>query len=152
MATTGEGEEYELIGVVNGLWHYDPVTNLKRLKQLLPEADEVDLESQARRHQVRVGFERSFWKGRFVDVATLPENWTYTLSPIADEATEVQPGDLVVVAVQKGRLVDRVLSVHRRCSEPQPEGEAEELGIGCFEIYEFDSRGYGGKKYFFTAF
>ena len=153
--TEARGQEQELIGVVNGLWLYDVEQNESRLRKFLPNATDAEIHDMSERYQVRVGFDKKFlfgFGGSFVDVALLPEGWSHTTKTDAKSAVEVQPGDIVIVLGQKGRLVDKVIALHRRCNEAPTEEERPELSIGCFEVTEFKDSGYGGKSYFFSVF
>ncbi len=152
LKTEGKGEERELIGVVNGLWRYDIEQNEKRLRKLLPSATDSEIQDKTKRYQVRVGIDKSFFMGRVVEVALLPEGWSHTTKTDAKTAVEIQPGDVVVLLAQKGRLVDKVIAIHRRCNDAPTEEERPEHSIGCFEVTEFKDSGYGGKSYFFSAF
>ncbi len=147
------GEEQEIIGVVNGLWKYDVAENRRRLDKWLPKEGEEHLRQLGNRYQVRLGVKRSIVGGSAAaEVAILPEGWTFTTKANATIPTVVQPGDLVVIMSKKGRAVDKVIKLYRRCDESQKEKEKPELSIGCFEVKKFRHNGYGGKWYFWTAF
>ena len=153
LKSEGKGEEYELIGVVNGIWRYDEEQNHDRLRRFLPSEDATEIAELADRYQVRVGFKRGILGGgSAVDVALLPEGWTHTTTNNAKSETEVQPGDVVLALVQRGRLVDKVIAIHRRCDDAPTKEELKEHSIGCFEITDFGERGYGGKRYYFSVF
>ena len=148
----GKGPEREMTGVVNGIYRYNQSENRDRLEKLLDIEDQQELDSLSSLYQVRVGFDRGILFGKSVDVALLPKGWIHTTKPNADNQQTIQPGDVVLVSTQRGRLVDYVVSIKRRCDSPRPEGEKRELAIGCFEIQKFGKSGYGGKKYYFSAF
>ncbi|MEM1155488.1 MAG: hypothetical protein AAGI44_15235 [Pseudomonadota bacterium] len=147
------GEEYEIIGVVNGVWKYDIIENRERLEEFLTDRQKQDIEKLAQRYQVRVGVERSyFYGGSFVEIALLPEGWSYTTSAEPSAGNIVNPGDVVKVRAQKGRAVDYVIGIYRKCDDAAKPEELSEHGIGCFEVKTFSEDGYGGEKYYWSAF
>ncbi len=151
-AGEGEGPELEIIGVVNGLWEYDVEQNKERLRKHLPSATENQVVEWSTRYQVRVGVSRSFLGGKAAEVALLPVGWAHTSSNDATSASVIQPGDVVVLTARKGRRVDFVKAIHRRCDDLPTTSERPEHDIGCFDVEEFGRSGYGGKKFVIDAF
>lgn len=151
--TEGHGKEYELVGVVSGLWQYDQSENYARLRKYLPSLRDSELRNLAKLYQVRIGFKRRLiYGGKAAEVALLPEGWRHEGTPGTGDPAVVHPGDLVVALVQDGRLVDRVVSIYRRCDEESAVQDRPELDMGCFRVTEFGESGYGGKYYFWSAF
>ena len=146
------GEEYELTGVVNGVWKYDVEQNKSRLEELLPEGTDIDIDRASTLHQVRVGIKRSAFGSIATEVVILPEGWTYTTGGSTEGENVVNIGDVVTLRAQENRLVDYFIRIARKCDAPPGEDEKPEWNIGCQSVSEFHDNGYGGNKYFWTGF
>ena len=139
-------------GVVNGFWEYDPAKNEARLKGAIAKAGDELAKELADRHLVRVGINRSFFVGRFLDVVALPEAWTYSLEKVVDDGRTINVGDVVDVRGHIGTNVESVITIVRKCSATPMPGENKDWGIGCKRIETFDASGYGGDKYYLSVF
>ena len=147
-----EGEEYETVGVVNGLWEYDVDENRSRIEELLPEGTIIDIGELANLYQVRVGIERGMFNASATEVVILPEGWIYTTESDVEGDKVINVGDVVSIRAQKNRMVDYFTKIVRKCNETPDEGERPEWNLGCQSIAEFDDDGYGGETYFWTGF
>ena len=146
------GEEYETIGVVNGLWQHDADQNRSRLEKLLPEGTSTDLDEESKLYQVRVGIRRSMFNALATEVVILPEGWSYTTTSDVEGDNVINIGDVVSIRAQKNRLVDYFIEIVRKCNEPPKEDERPEWNIGCQSISGFDEDGYAGNKHYWVGF
>jgi hypothetical protein len=147
-----EGEEYQAIGVVNGLWEYDLDENRSRLQELLPEDAVYDVDQAAELYQVRVGIKRSLFGASATEVVVLPEGWSYTTESDVEGDNVVNIGDVVAIRAQQNRMVDYFTEIVRKCNQSPGEDERPEWDIGCQSISEFDEEGYGGNTYLWIGF
>ena len=147
-----EGEEYETIGVVNGLWEYDVNENRSRIEELLPEGTITNMDQLANLYQVRVGVKRGMFSASASEVVILPDGWTYTTESDIEGDNVINVGDVVSIRAQKNRQVDYFTKIVRKCNETPDEGEKPEWDLGCQSVAEFDEDGFGGETYFWTGF
>ena len=143
--------EQEMVGVVNGLWLFDPEANRKRLASDKGIAPEI-LESLSENHQVRVGIKRSILVGSAAVVVVLPDGWRYSATEVVDDGVTVNVGDIVRIRGARGRQVDYLVRIERKCNKPATGPEPWGFDLGCQAVTDFDSNGYGGEKYFLTMF
>jgi hypothetical protein len=139
-------------GVVNGFWEYDPAKNKTRLKGAFAKAGDELAKELADRHLVRVGINRSYFVGRFLDVVALPEGWTYSLEKVVDDGRTINVGDVVDVRGHIGTNVEAVIAIVRKCSATPVPDENKDWSIGCKRIETFDASGYGGDKQYLSVF
>ncbi len=139
-------------GVVNGFWEYDPAKNEARLKGAFAKAGDELAKELANRHLVRVGINRSYFFGHSLEIVALPEGWTYSLEEVVDDGRTINVGDVVDVRGHIGTGVESVIALVRKCSATPMPGENKDWSIGCKSIETFDASGYGGDKYYMSAF
>ncbi len=139
-------------GVVNGLWQYDVSQNIHRLQGAYAGVSPVEVPALSARYQVRVGINRSAFVYEASEVAVLPEGWTYSLDTVTTDGRTINVGDVVELRGQVGTNLDHVVVLIRKCNSPPDPGERKDWNIGCKKIEHFDSRGYGGEKYYLTGF
>jgi hypothetical protein len=147
-----EGEEYEVKGVVNGLWEYDVDENRSRIEEFLPEDTVSDVDQAAELYQVRVGIKRGMFTASATEVVLLPEGWSYTTESDIKGDNVVNIGDVVAIRAQENRMVDYLTKIVRKCNETPSEDERPEWDIGCQSVSEFDDDGYGGNTYYWMGF
>ncbi len=147
-----EGEEYEAIGVVNGLWEYDVDENRSRIEEFLPEERISNVDQAAELYQVRVGIKRGMFGASATEVVLLPEGWSYTTDSSIEGGNVVNIGDVVAIRAQKNRMVDYFSEIVRKCNDSPSEDERPEWAIGCQSVSEFDEEGYGGNTYYWMGF
>jgi hypothetical protein len=139
-------------GVVNGLWRYDPLENVKRLTGHLSGASSDDAQRLANHYQVRVGIDRSWWWGTFSEVAVLPEGWTYSLDKVVDDGRTVNIGDVVEIRTDAGKTFETFVRIIRKCDQPPVSDENPDWSIGCKSVDAFRPDGYAGEVYYLTTF
>jgi hypothetical protein len=146
------GPEQELVGVVIGLWKLDTEKNRERLSRER-SLTTAEVEGLADRAQVRVGLRRSVIWGQFSEVVVLPENWRFSTAAIVDDGVTVNVGDVVMIRGAKGRRIDFLDSIVRKCNAPPLPNEKWGFDLGCRQVDKFSERtGYGGQNYIFTVF
>jgi hypothetical protein len=156
LSTTWSGETYKeetvTRGVVNGLWQHDYSQNLQRLQGAFARTSSGRASDLGMRYQVRVGINRSVFIAEVSEVAVLPDGWTYSLDTIIDDGRTINVGDVVDLRGELGTNLNHVVVLVRKCNTPPLPGERKDWDIGCKTVKGFDARGYGGEKYFVTAF
>jgi hypothetical protein len=104
------------------------------------------------RYLVRVGINRSYFIGRFLEFVALPEGWTYSTDEVVNDGHTINIGDVVDVRGHVGTNVESVIAIVRKCdAQPVPD-ENKDWNIGCGRIEAFDSAGFGGNKYYLSVF
>ena len=126
--------------------------NEARLKGAFARADDKLARELIDRHLVRVGINRSFFVGSFLDVVALPEGWTYSLEKVVDDGHTINVGDVVDVRGHIGTNMESVISIVRKCNAIPVPGENKDWSIGCKRIEAFDASGYGGDKHYLSGF
>jgi hypothetical protein len=155
-AITLAGETYKeeklTRGVINGLWLYDYSQNVRRLQGMFAGTDSTRASALGTRYQVRVGINRSVFIAESSEIAVLPEGWAYSLDAVIDDGRTINVGDVVELRGEIGTNLDHVVAVIRKCNAPPVSGERKDWDIGCKTVKGFDTRGYGGERYFLTGF
>jgi hypothetical protein len=145
-------EERTIRGVVNGLWKHDTEGNSRRLQGAFVDATEAEAGLLADQHQVRVGINRSYFVASFLEIVLLPKDWSYSLDEVVDDGHTINVGDVVDVQPRVGTKITTVTSIVRKCNAAPAPDENKDWAIGCKPVEEFDSRGYGGQKYYLSGF
>ena len=145
-------EEKVIRGVVNGLWQHDAQANSKRLQGAFVDATDFEAGLLAEQHQVRVGINRSYFISSFLEVVLLPKGWTYSVDEVVDDGHTINVGDVVDVQPRVGTKITSITAIVRKCNAPPVPDENKDWAIGCKRVEEFDSRGYGGQKYYLSGF
>ena len=158
---TPSGEVSVVRGVVNGVYRYDPEDTLQRMTKYDDHLSQEEISDYSQRYVVRVGIDRAptisvispvVLGARWADYVVLPEGWTHDPFAISEESTVVNVGDIVEIAIQKGRHYDFFRSLVRKCNEPALEDENPDWNIGCKTYDEFEKSGYAGEYYTFRMF
>lgn len=152
------GDEQIRIGVVNGMYKYDPQKTRKQLDEYAADLSEAEREHLSTRYVVRVGFKRmpagavilplipGSLTNKASDYVLLPQGWVADPSSISSDDDVINIGDLVIVRVQAKRWFDYLDKVVRKCSDTPSAGEDSDWHIGCRTYTSFDSNGYIGER------
>ena len=82
---------------------------------------------------------------KFVEVAPLPEGWTYSLDKVIDDGRTVNVGDIVDIRTIIGGHVVPVIEIVRKCDAAPAPGENRDWQIGCKSYSSFNAKGYAGE-------
>jgi len=158
------GVESVVVGVVNGVYEYNPQLLRKRLDKYGSDLSESERDALSRRYVIRVGYKRMArgavllpvvppkLSGKASEYVILPEGWIGDAFKISADSRTINVGDVVSVRVLSGRLYDYLEGVVRKCNDNPASDEDKEWNIGCRTYKHFDQNGYAGEKYFFRAF
>lgn len=145
-------EEKVILGVVNGLWRYEPGQNVDRLTKMAVGASEREAAEFSDRYQVRVGIDRGILVAKFVEVVPLPDGWTHSLDSVIDDGQTVNVGDVVEIRTSIGSRIIPLVRIVRKCDEAPLPGENRDWRFGCKTYDSFRSNGYAGEVYVLTGF
>ncbi|MDJ0910533.1 MAG: hypothetical protein QNI99_15145 [Woeseiaceae bacterium] len=155
------GEEEFLLGVVNGVYRYNPEETLADMTKYGGHLSAEEISEQSQRYIVRVGINRATGFGsilpfvddpRWSDYVVLPQGWSHDPFAISEDPNVINVGDVVEVSVVKGRRYDYVIRLLRQCNESPDEEENPDWNIGCITYDEYNDIGYAGEFYFWQPF
>lgn len=158
------GDEQILVGVVNGMYKFDPQWTRKQLDIYASDLSEEEREDLSTRYVIHVGYDRMMAGVIFVPLirgnlghkasehVLLPQGWVADSAAISSDSEVINVGDLVRVRIQRGRFFDFVEGLVRKCGDKPASGEDEDWNLGCRTYQGYDSHGYAGEVYYFRPF